>query len=152
MVTFGDERLPIAFWERVLVEDATGCWLWCGNRYSNGYGRMSLDGRERLIHRLAYESLVGPIPAGLHLDHLCRNKFCANPVHVEPVTPAENIQRWSRTVTHCPKGHEYTPANARLKKLYRTSATGEPYFGRDCRACDRERQAARRAARKASAS
>lgn len=69
-----------------------GCWLWTGCR-SNGYGQIGMDGRMMLAHRLAYELIIGPIPTGLHIDHLCRTPLCVNPAHLEPVTPAENIRR-----------------------------------------------------------
>lgn len=87
---------------------ADGCWAWTGSRkHPNGYGQMMAWGKNWNAHRLAYVLLVGPIPDGLHLDHLCRFKPCVNPAHLEPVTPAENVRRWAETITHCPQGHEY---------------------------------------------
>lgn len=71
----------------------TGCWEWQRAKDPSGYGRMRSDGSTRLAHRVFYERANGPIPEGLPLDHLCRNPSCVNPDHLEPVTPAVNIQR-----------------------------------------------------------
>lgn len=83
------------FWPKVeRVED--GCWLWTASLTGDGYGRISLGGKfgpMGLAHRVAYELLVGPIPEGLELDHLCRVRRCVNPEHLEPVTHAENVRR-----------------------------------------------------------
>lgn len=107
---------PDRFFAKV---DVGLCWEWTGCVTSNGYGQFR-DGKVVLAHRWAYEHLVGPVPEGLELDHLCRVRHCVNPDHLEPVTRAENIRRgisriataryWT-TVTHCSKGHEFTHAN-----------------------------------------
>lgn len=92
---------------------ASPCWNFTG-ALTDGYGRAYVDGRLVITHRAAYEVLVGPIPAGLTLDHLCRNKACYNPAHLEPVTRAENLRRgWQHRElkTHCPRGHEYAGRN-----------------------------------------
>lgn len=69
------------------------CWLWCGAESGNGYGKVSIDGRMKMAHRAIYEILVGPVPEGLVLDHLCRNRRCCNPGHMEPVTAQETTRR-----------------------------------------------------------
>lgn len=70
-----------------------GCWLWTGTIAPNGYGYFAIKGRSQQAHRVAYELLVGPIPDGLDLDHLCRVRACVNPDHLEPVTRSENNRR-----------------------------------------------------------
>ena len=102
------------------------CWLWLGYRRDGRYPWMNYDGRPLAAYRVAYIELVGPIPPGLQLDHLCRVPSCVNPAHLEPVTQQENIRRQFATITHCPRGHEYTPEN-----------TGNDRGGRYCRVCSR---------------
>lgn len=84
--------LPRHFWHKVL-RDPDGCWIWQGNVNRDGYGRFSHQGRKLLAHRAAYMSLVGQVPEGLQLDHLCRVRNCVNPAHLEPVTAGENVRR-----------------------------------------------------------
>ncbi len=84
---------PVAdrFWEKV---DATGdCWEWLGSRHSKGYGWFRMGSQMKKAHRVAWVLLIGPIPDGLTLDHLCLNPPCVNPDHLEPVTAAENTRR-----------------------------------------------------------
>jgi len=72
---------------------ADGCWGWVGATTGNGYGVIGVGGRSggnALVHRVTYEHFVGPIPEKLHIDHLCRNKLCVNPDHLEAVTQSEN--------------------------------------------------------------
>ena len=107
-------------WAMMSPEPFSGCWLWMGYITPQGYGRSSeAGGKSDFAHRIAYRALRGPIPAGLHLDHLCRVRCCINPAHLEPVTPAETIRRGETGIqearkTHCPQGHEYTPENTRI--------------------------------------
>lgn len=75
------------------IDRETECWEWGERLYPNGYGRFDKDGKTYMAHRVVYESEVGPIPDGLNLDHICGNKKCVNPKHLEPVTQAENIYR-----------------------------------------------------------
>ena len=95
---------------RFIKEGENGCWDWTGNKW-NGYGRFKIQGRNLKPHRYSYELFKEPIPKGLQIDHLCRNKGCVNPKHLEAVTNQENCQRRTRLITHCPKGHEYTEDN-----------------------------------------
>ncbi len=89
------------FWNRV---DANGpCWLWLGHTNGHGYAQVKIGGRAIYVHRHAWELLVGPIPQGMELDHLCRVRHCVNPDHLEVVTHAENMRRASWT--HCRRGH-----------------------------------------------
>ena len=90
---FGDTRLPPRFWAKVRVLD-NGCWEWTGGQFPNGYGAFHITHKGTVYaHRWSYEHLVAPIPNGLQSDHLCRNRPCVNPAHIEPVTCAENLRR-----------------------------------------------------------
>ena len=128
----GDARLPAAFWRNVEACPESGCWLWLGKLNAGGYGCYG----PRPAHRVAYEAIVGPVGAGLDMDHLCRTRHCCHPLHVEPVTRRENLLRGetiaarNAAATHCPRGHEYTPENTYIR----------PSNGaRKCRACQREK-------------
>lgn len=127
--------LPPKLLKNIAFEPNTGCWLWSGYLASNGYGRF----HRRAAHRLVYEAVSGPIPAGLDLDHLCRVRQCVNPEHLEPVTRSENLRRGSgakmlgrmhRSKTHCPSGHEYNDDNTYVGKR----------GSRSCRECARLRR------------
>lgn len=131
------------FWAKVDVK-VGDCWEWQGGRHIDGYGRFQIDGRQVFAHRFAYELMVGAIPVALELDHLCRNRQCVSPLHLELVTKGENVRRGigptavNAQRTHCIRGHELSGANLRVK----------PNGQRNCVACHRQRGAARRSRRK----
>lgn len=124
---------------RRLTVSESGCWVWGGSHSPSGYGYISsitgLDGVTRNVraHRFVYELLVGPIPEGLTIDHLCRVRDCVNPAHLEPVTSRENTLRGNTlpaanaAKTHCPQGHGYTTENTYVTSMGR----------RMCRSCRR---------------
>lgn len=119
----GDKQDPLT---RLLkhVEKTATCWLWKGGLNKKGYGKCYDGARNEIAHIAFYRLLVGPIPSGLELDHICRVRRCVNPEHLEPVTHAENIRRGrsgaaNREKTHCSKGHEFTPENTYRDKQNR---------------------------------
>jgi hypothetical protein len=141
--------VPDRVMSKVAVAE-TGCWEWTAAKVA-GYGRVRWNGRSALAYRVIYELTVGPVPAGLELDHLCRNRACCNPDHLEPVTHAENVRRaggFAAAIaaqlakTHCPHGHELTPENTYVPPL-----SSRPQ--RQCRTCRREGKRRRRAQGKA---
>lgn len=89
------------------------CWIWTGTVNSEGYGRLTIRGRKKPAHRAMYALVYGAAPAGMVIDHLCRNHSCVNPAHLEAVTDTENKRRGLGGLlrTHCPQGHLYTEAN-----------------------------------------
>lgn len=97
-----------------LIQDGD-CWVW-PHTDPAGYGRMfQADGVNWLPHRWAYTFMRGDIPDGLELDHLCRNRACTNPDHLEPVTRVENAMRGPGAITECKNGHPYTTANTYIR-------------------------------------
>jgi len=95
------------------IHQTDGCWIWTGAKSSNGYGNYWNRG----AHRVVYELLVGEIPENMQLDHLCRNRDCVNPEHLEPVTARENLLRGigvaavNAKKTECKRGHQFTDKN-----------------------------------------
>lgn len=138
--------------ERILSNlDVGDCWEWKGSFYDNGYGQISLvrNGKKttRPVHRELWEQIVGPVEDGLELDHLCRNRKCANPDHLEPVTAAENVRRseghQSKVLarrSHCKNGHEFNEDNGHAYE-YKPGK-----FRRHCKVCNTERARERRLA------
>ncbi|BBA98317.1 hypothetical protein RVR_4454 [Actinacidiphila reveromycinica] len=133
-------ELPPRFWQKTQEEDRgyeTPCLTWTAYRNKENYGRFSFEGRKWLAHRLAYVAANGPIPDGLEIDHLCRNRACVRVSHLEAVTRRVNLLRGTgfaatnAQVTHCPQGHAYTPDNTYVQPRTRQ---------RDCRACKREQE------------
>jgi len=102
------ERLAL----RTAIDQQTGCHVWTGARKSAGYGQIQIGGKSMLAHRVSYAMHHGPIPAGLEIDHLCRNPSCINPDHLEAVTQVENRRRCTNVQrTVCRHGHEMTADN-----------------------------------------
>jgi hypothetical protein len=148
-----DIRLSVE--ERLLAKrviNSDGCWVWTGcasngNHSATPYGYMSVDGRETVVHRIAHEVWIGPIPDGLDVDHViargCRSTLCFNPAHLEAVTPRVNVLRGigpsaiNAAKTTCNQGHPFDEANTYTR----------PSGKRDCRICNRRRVAEWRAAR-----
>lgn len=109
------EPLRSLFWGRIgSMED---CWVWIGYKVNSGYGYFKHKGTMYPAHRVSYWIHKGKVPEGLCLDHLCRNKGCVNPEHLEAVTNKENVLRGvgisaqNARKTHCARGHEFTPEN-----------------------------------------
>ena|SRR3990167_3261492 len=129
------------FWSK--VEKTDSCWNWKGSRIQ-GYGYFRL-GKWRRAHRISYEWSKGKIPNGLQIDHLCRNRSCVNPNHMELVTLQENVKRgdsglWQKLKTHCPQGHEYNKENIGSWGLKRNK--------RSCKICHKLRERNRKALKK----
>ena len=132
------KSLSERFWSKVDIRGGDECWPWLAAIKSDGYGNFFRNGKSVGAHRVAYELLNGPIPAGLVIDHVkdrgCTHRDCVNPAHLEAVTNRVNILRGSSPIaqnilkTQCSKGHGYSSMNTYITK------TGH----RSCIKCARE--------------
>jgi hypothetical protein len=116
------------FWAK--VDKSQGCWVWRGGLTGNGYGTFSIRRHKTVAaHVYSYVATVGAVPTGCELDHLCRNRACVNPEHLDPVTHRVNVLRGTAppavnaAKTHCVRGHEFTPENTRMKGRRRLCLT-----------------------------
>lgn len=126
--------LEVRFWRK--VEKTETCWNWRGStNKTSGYGQIQINGKAESVHVVSYKLAGGAIPEGMELDHLCRNRKCVNPDHLEPVAHRDNVLRGinacatNAKVTHCPRGHPYDLFNTYLR----------PDGGRDCPICQQIR-------------
>lgn len=137
LVVCDQGKLPARILSKFTIDD-NGCWIWTAAITGGGYGYINWQRKPQKAMRLLYDWLVGPIPDGYQLDHLCRVRACVNPEHLEPVTSRENTMRGENPSaakakqTHCYKGHEFDEKNT-----YR-----RPNGTRVCRTCHRDYQRA----------
>lgn len=115
--------LPMRIEQKILPEPNSGCWIWIGANYSaTGYGQITANNKWLLVHRVVYQLLKGTIPPDLEIDHLCRNRLCCNPEHLEAVTSKINALRgvspWAQNARKefCKRGHLLTEENTYASK------------------------------------
>jgi len=143
------EKIPLnpdRLLAKVRIDPDSECWVWTGALMPNGYGAFTvkIDGKWKRCypHRISYEIHIGEIPKGLDIDHLCRNRACINPAHLEPVSRRENLARGETLIakqlkqTHCKNGHLLDKSNLSAYKLKKGK--------RECLTCHRERERKRR--------
>lgn len=136
-----DFRLPQRFWDKVRVDVDTGCWEWRG-ALTTGYGQFRLDGKTRMAHRVAVQASGRPILPGTQVDHLCRNRACVNPGHLEVVTPSVNMTRSANGYALrgwiCSSGHDVREAGLRADPRHPVAS--------ECRQCAHDRASAKASA------
>lgn len=130
------------FYEKVEINEETDCWEWCATIDPNGYGKFYDGTYLAPAHRYSYRMHLGEVLPTLQIDHLCRNRKCVNPTHLEMVTAKENIRRGTQNLkgvtskikTHCKNGHEFTEENTVMQKNYGRYGG----WSRCCRTCQRK--------------
>lgn len=133
MSLFGDSRLPGRFWLKVERDEQTRCWQWVASKNSSGYGTFGVKRRIVATHRLTFSIFNGPLDSSLEIDHLCRNRACCNPAHLEQVTKRTNVLRGENNAAQnarksvCKAGHPLEGEN-----VYQNGNR------RICKACRRE--------------
>lgn len=112
--------LPENIRNKIYIEPNTGCWLWLGSLFSNGYGQTWWNKKVSRVHRVTYQIFKGEIPSHLVTDHLCKTRSCCNPDHIEIVPQKINVARGKgnpdKWKTHCKRGHPFEGENLRITR------------------------------------